>query len=283
MEAALSPQYLMPTQSLDAYVRSIRAYPMLSEAEEFELVQQLHEHGDIEAAKKLVVSHLRFVIHVAKGYAGYGLPLLDLIQEGNIGLMKAVRRFDPKVGVRLISFAVHWIKSEIHEFIIRNWRIVKIATTKAQRKLFYNLRSGKKRLGWMNTQEIENVAADLNVSAKSVREMESRLAARDASFESATDGDDEDSPFIPSQYLEDENSNPETAIVEADTKYRLLKQMQAALSELDERSQDIIRSRWLQEKKITLQQLATKYAISTERIRQLEKNTLRKIRQAIPA
>ena len=282
MATTWSPQYLVPTQSLDKYIRSIRAHPMLPEAEEADLVKRLHEHGDLEAAKKLVVSHLRFVVHVAKGYAGYGLPLLDLIQEGNIGLMKAVRRFNPNVGVRLISFAVHWIKSEIHEFIIRNWRIVKIATTKAQRKLFYNLRSRKKRLGWMNAHEVEGVAADLNVSPKSVREMESRLAAWDTSFESAADGDDEGTSFIPSQYLEDEDSNPETAITEADTKYHLLRQMKAALHELDERSQDIIRTRWLHEKKTTLQQLATKYAISTERIRQLEQNALRKIRQAIP-
>ncbi len=277
-----SSTWLQPTQGLECYINSIRSYRVLSAEEERDLANKLQQEGDLEAARQLVLSHLRFVVHIAKGYAGYGLPLLDLIQEGNVGLMKAVRRFDPSAGVRLISFAVHWIKSEIHDFVIRNWRIVKVATTKAQRKLFYNLRSAKKRLGWLGPKEVEEVASDLGVTPDQVREMESRLAAQDPSFD-RTDQDDETAP-IPSQYLEAEGANPEIIAAEEDDRSRNLKALSSALQELDERSRDIVQSRWLCEgKKPTLHNLADKYGVSAERIRQIEGHAMKKMRQHMAA
>lgn len=280
---AISLQNLTPGQSLESYMRAIATRPVLSADEELDLARKFRQYGDLEAARQLVISHLRFVVHMAKGYAGYGLPLSDLIQEGNVGLMKAVRRFDPEVGVRLISFAVHWIKSEIHEFILRNWRIVKIATTKAQRKLFYNLRSAKKRLGWFNRQEIEEVAADLGVPADTVVEMEKRMAATDASFEGhANDADDYDA-LAPAQYLADEDSDPALVVMEADTEARNAPALQAAIAELDGRSADIVKQRWLSEEKSTLRELADQYGISIERIRQLEQNAFKKMRGLLAA
>lgn len=268
--------------SLDSYIRSVNRYPMLKVDEERELAERLHYNGEIDAAKGLILSHLRFVVHVARGYSGYGLPMADLIQEGNIGLMKAVKRFNPEVGVRLVSFAVHWIKAEIHEYVLRNWRIVKVATTKAQRKLFFNLRKSKKRLGWFNSREVETVARELGVEPSEVREMESRLAAQDATFEFTADDDDNGtSSLAPMLYLEDNSSdvaeNVEAANWEAHTNNRL----SLALATLDERSQHIVRSRWLVDQKSTLQELAENYGVSAERIRQLEKNAMKKLKMAV--
>ncbi len=265
------------SSSLEAYVQSVNSIPMLDAETEYELAKRLQETGDLQAARKLVMSHLRFVAHVAKGYAGYGLPQADLIQEGNIGLMKAVKRFDPTVGVRLVSFAVHWIKAEIHEYVLRNWRIVKVATTKAQRKLFFNLRKAKKRLGWFNDEEVEMVADNLGVSKKDVMEMESRMAAQDPAFDLASDNDDEQD-FAPMQYLEDQTSDV-ASIVEADNwEANAQARLFSAIKTLDERSQHILRVRWLDEDKTTLQELAAQYEVSAERIRQLEKNAMNKLK-----
>ncbi|RYV02931.1 RNA polymerase sigma factor RpoH [Shewanella sp. OPT22] len=265
------------SSSLEAYVQSVNHIPMLDAEKEYELAKRLQETGDLQAAKELIMSHLRFVAHVAKGYSGYGLPQSDLIQEGNIGLMKAVKRFDPTVGVRLVSFAVHWIKAEIHEYVLKNWRIVKVATTKAQRKLFFNLRKSKKRLGWFSDDEVGMVADNLGVSKKDVMEMESRMAAQDPAFDLASDSDDEND-FAPTQYLEDQASdvasNVEAANWEANAQTRLF----SAIKTLDERSQHILQARWLDEDKTTLQELAAEYDVSAERIRQLEKNAMNKIK-----
>lgn len=268
--------------SLDSYIRSVNSYPMLTPDEERGLAERLHYNSEIDAAKGLILSHLRFVVHVARGYSGYGLPMADLIQEGNIGLMKAVKRFNPEVGVRLVSFAVHWIKAEIHEYVLRNWRIVKVATTKAQRKLFFNLRKSKKRLGWFNNGEVETVARELGVEPSEVREMESRLAAQDPTFEFSADDDDTGTSITaPMLYLEDKASdvaeNVEAANWEAHTNNRL----SLALASLDERSQNIVRSRWLVDTKATLQELAENYGVSAERIRQLEKNAMKKLKLAV--
>lgn len=276
------PMTAVTQDSLDSYVRSVNSYPMLTAEEERELAERLHYDGEIDAAKGLILSHLRFVVHVARGYSGYGLPMADLVQEGNIGLMKAVKRFNPEVGVRLVSFAVHWIKAEIHEYVLRNWRIVKIATTKAQRKLFFNLRKSKKRLGWFNQGEVETVARELGVEPSEVREMESRLAAQDATFEVPSDDDDAHTSYVaPVVYLEDKASdiadNIEAANWEAHTNNRL----SLALKSLDERSQHIVRSRWLDDNKSTLQELAETYQVSAERIRQLEKNAMKKLKDAV--
>ncbi|MFC1237596.1 RNA polymerase sigma factor RpoH [Vibrio sp. F74] len=272
---------LVTQDSLDSYIRSANSYPMLKPEEERDLAERLHYKGEIDAAKGLILSHLRFVVHVARGYSGYGLPMADLVQEGNIGLMKAVKRFNPEVGVRLVSFAVHWIKAEIHEYVLRNWRIVKIATTKAQRKLFFNLRKSKKRLGWFNNGEVETVARELGVAPSEVREMESRLAAQDAAFELQNEDDDSGSYSAPVLYLEDKHSdvadNVEADNWETHTNTRLTH----ALATLDERSQHIVRSRWLADKKSTLQELAEVYSVSAERIRQLEKNAMKKLKLAV--
>ncbi|CUX97227.1 RNA polymerase sigma factor RpoH [Candidatus Hoaglandella endobia] len=273
----------VPQGSLEAYMRVANAYPMLTAEEEWALAELLHYQGDLEAAKQLILSHLRFVIHITRNYSGYGLPQADLIQEGNIGLMKAVRRFNPEVGVRLVSFAVHWIKAEIHEYVLRNWRIVKVATTKAQRKLFFNLRRTKQRLGWFNQDEVEMVAKELGVTSKDVREMESRMAAQDMTFDPAPEEDVREGQFIaPMLYLQDKASDFANVIEENNWDDHAADKLSAALKELDERSQDIIRARWLvEDDKSTLQELADRYGVSAERIRQLEKNAMRKIRLTI--
>ena len=248
------------------------------------LAEKLHYHGDLEAAKTLILSHLRFVVHIARNYAGYGLPQADLIQEGNIGLMKAVRRFNPEVGVRLVSFAVHWIKAEIHEYVLRNWRIVKVATTKAQRKLFFNLRKTKQRLGWFNQDEVEMVARELGVTSKDVREMESRMAAQDMTFDLSSDDDSDSQPMAPVLYLQDKSSNFADGIEDDNWEEQAANRLTDAMQGLDERSQDIIRARWLDEdNKSTLQELADRYGVSAERVRQLEKNAMKKLRAAIEA
>jgi len=276
MSNTINSMSLVPQGSIEAYVQSVNHFPMLTADEEKELATSLFNDGNLEAAKKLVMSHLRFVAYVAKSYAGYGLPQADLIQEGNVGLMKAVKRFDPSVGVRLVSFAVHWIKAEIHEYVIRNWRMVKIATTKAQRKLFFNLRKAKKRLGWFSQEEVENVATNLNVTTKDVLEMESRLNGQDQSFDLSSDDDDENA-FAPVQYLEDKTADVAVQF-EADTEQKTMKnKLYSALSTLDTRSQDIVSSRWISEPKATLHELAARYSISAERVRQLEANAIKKL------
>ncbi|OYD23724.1 RNA polymerase sigma factor RpoH [Oceanimonas baumannii] len=273
---------LVPQGSLEAYIQAVNTIPVLSAEEEKSLAERLQNEGDLSSARQLVMSHLRFVVHIAKSYAGYGLPQADLIQEGNIGLMKAVKRFDPGVGVRLVSFAVHWIKAEIHEYVLRNWRVVKVATTKAQRKLFFNLRKSKKRLGWFNQQEVNRVAEDLGVSASEVLEMESRMSAQDQAFDLASDDDDREGSFAPVHYLEDKSSDVATQVEEANWEHSANQRLRAALRTLDERSQHIIQARWLDEDdKTTLQSLANEYGVSAERIRQLEKTALKKLKAAM--
>jgi RNA polymerase sigma-32 factor len=273
---------LSPVGSLDAYIQTVHGIPVLTPEQEKELAVSFHDEQDVEAARQLVLHHLRFVVHVARGYLGYGLPLGDLIQEGNIGLMKAVKRFDPKVGVRLVSFAVHWIKAEMHEYILKNWRIVKVATTKSQRKLFFNLRKSKKRLGWMNRAEVETIARDLKVTPEEVLEMESRLAGKDIGFDLTPESEDEDSASVaPVTYLADENSDPAESIEKQDSADRDESRLGYALTGLDDRSRHILQRRWLDEEKATLQELADKYHISAERVRQLENNAIRKLRTAM--
>ncbi len=274
----------VPFDSLEGYVQAVSQIPMLSAEEEQELAQQLQSHNDLAAAQRLVMSHLRFVAHIARGYMGYGLPLGDLIQEGNIGLMKAVKRFDPNYGVRLVSFAVHWIRAEIHEFILRNWRIVKIATTKAQRKLFFKLRGAKKRLGWLNYDEVNTVARELGVTPDNVLEMESRLSGHDVSFDPGLDADSDDDPdsYAPSAYLRDEQSDPAQALERDDWETQTTSQLGAALEQLDPRSRAIVQRRWLSDDKPTLHDLAAEYQVSAERIRQLETNAMKKLRAALP-
>jgi RNA polymerase sigma-32 factor len=283
MSKALDIPMNFPVSSIEAYSQAVNQIPVLSKEDEQELAVAYRENEDMDAASKLVMSHLRFVAHIARGYSGYGLPHADLIQEGNIGLMKAVRRFDPTMNVRLVSFAVHWIRAEIHEFILRNWRIVKVATTKAQRKLFFNLRSSKKRLGWLSHAEVEAVAKDLGVASKDVLEMESRLSGRDMAFDGAPDGDDDEKVYTPSAYLQDERFEPANEVEHQDTTEQNHQQLQQALSGLDDRSRDIVASRWLTEDKVTLQELADKYSVSAERIRQLEKNAMKKLKGALAA
>ena len=285
--AALVP-YNLPIPSamgsLEAYISAVHQIPVLSAEEEQRLARRLREEGDIAAAQELVLSHLRFVVHVARGYSGYGLPLGDLIQEGNIGLMKAVKRFDPAIGVRLVSFAVHWIRAEMHEFIIRNWRIVKVATTKAQRKLFFNLRKSKTRLGWLNAEEVRAVAADLNVSEREVLEMESRLSGRDIGFDAPDDVDDDHAPPAPVNYLVAHDADPAAAYESADSEADQLDVLREGLARLDARSRDIIKRRWLDpDSKVTLQELADEYGVSAERIRQIEANALKKMKALFAA
>lgn len=269
----------LPISSLEAYLHHINQIPMLTQAEEHDFATRLQKHNELGAAKNLILPHLRYVASVAKGYLGYGLPLADLIQEGNIGLMKAVKRFNPELGVRLVTFAMHWIKSEIHEYILRNWRIVKIATTKSQRKLFFNLRSLKKHLSWMTTKEVNTIAKDLGVKPETVREMEMRLAASDASLDLQTD-DENDHHFVPAAFLEDTRYNPAQELENSQWTEKS-NTIHQALNTLDARSQDIIRTRWLDEdNKLTLQDLADKYQISAERVRQLEKNAMQKLKVA---
>ena len=268
--------------SIEGYIQAVSSIDMLSAEEERELAVRLREDEDLQAARKLVMSHLRFVVHIAKSYSGYGLPQADLIQEGNIGLMKAVKRFDPTVGVRLVSFAVHWIKAEIHEFVLKNWRIVKVATTKAQRKLFFNLRKAKKRLGWFTHAEVQTVADELGVSTKEVLQMEARMSSQDQAFDLTAD-EDETGNFAPVQYLEDKSSDVETDVINNDWDTAASKRLYSAIKTLDERSQDIIETRWLADNKITLQDLADKYQVSAERVRQIEKNAMKKLQAAMVA
>jgi RNA polymerase sigma-32 factor len=268
--------------SIESYIQVVSTIKMLSAEEEHELAERLFNDGDIEAARKLIMSHLRFVVHIAKSYSGYGLPQADLVQEGNIGLMKAVRRFDPSVGVRLVSFAVHWIKAEIHEFVLRNWRIVKVATTKAQRKLFFNLRKSKKRLGWFTHEEVQKVADELGVNTKEVLQMEARMSSQDQAFDLTAD-DDESGSFAPVQFLEDKTANVEADVIDQDWDSNANQRLYSAIKTLDERSKHIIHSRWLADDKTTLQDLADKYNVSAERVRQIEKNAMKKIQALIAA
>ena len=273
-------QLTVPSGSIESYIQVVNTIPVLSVEQEQELFNRFKTEDDIEAARELVLSHLRFVVKVARGYAGYGLPQADLIQEGNIGLMKAVKRFDPEFGVRLVSFAVHWIRAEMHEYILRNWRIVKVATTKAQRKLFFNLRSAKKRLGWLNQEEVESVARDLGVSTKDVIEMEKRMSSYDASFDGSMT-DEESETNVPALYLQDQRDGPEQELELLQNEALDIEQLNYALGTLDARSRDIISRRWLRSKKETLQELAGDYHVSAERIRQLEQSALKNLHQAI--
>ena len=282
MSTALQlPSANLPIGSLEAYRQAVFSLPMLSAEEERELAERYRNEHDLDAAWQLVTAHLRFVVRIARSYGGYGLPQADLIQEGNVGLMKAVKRFDPGVGVRLVSFAVHWVKAEIHEFILRNWRIVKVATTKAQRKLFFNLRSSRKRLGWMNQAEVEEVASDLGVEPRVVMEMEQRLTAHDASFDPLIEHDSESDRPAPVGYLEDLRFEPSGRVEEDDWEAHTEAKLAEALERLDDRSRSIMTRRWLSERKMTLQELADEYGVSAERIRQLEKNALKKLRKLI--
>jgi RNA polymerase sigma-32 factor len=272
----------VPVGNLETYISAVYQLPILTVDEERGLATRLREHNDLEAARTLVAHHLRFVVQVARGYRGYGLQLGDLIQEGNIGLMKAVKRFNPELGVRLVSFAVHWIRAEMHEFILRNWRIVKVATTKAQRKLFFNLRSAKKRLGWLNREEVEAVAGDLGVSADDVMEMEGRLSNQDVGFD--LEADDDNETFVaPAAYLEDLRADPAQAAEQSDWDGYHSERLHSALNTLDKRSRDILAKRWLADSKTTLTELADEYHVSAERIRQLENNAIKKLRTVIEA
>jgi RNA polymerase sigma-32 factor len=268
----------LPTGSIDAYISAAYQLPMLSVEEEHELAVRLRDQQDLKAAQALVMSHLRFVIRIARSYTGYGLALPDLIQEGTVGLMKAVKRFDPEMGVRLVSFAVHWIKAEMHEFILKNWRIVKVATTKAQRKLFFNLRSSKKRLGWFSREEVEGVAEDLGVKPETVLEMEARLAGQDVAFDGPAQDEEEANVVAPAGYLPDMRMEPSSNLEASDSSDQLNKRLIAALSSLDERSRSILEARWLGEQKATLHELAERYGVSAERIRQIEKNAMNKLK-----
>ncbi|WP_018993416.1 RNA polymerase sigma factor RpoH [Thioalkalivibrio sp. ALgr1] len=272
----------VPVGNLDHYMQAVSRIEVLDPEHERELARSLQERSDLDAARQLILHNLRFVVHVARGYQGYGLPLGDLIQEGNVGLMKAVRRFDPNQGVRLVSFAVHWIRAEIHEFILRNWRIVKVATTKAQRKLFFNLRSAKQRLGWMSNDEVSAVARDLGVSENDVWEMERRLSSQDASFDPAPDSDDEHSYLAPAQRLslEDMSDDPAQVAEDEDWDRHYQERLASTLGELDERSRDILARRYMSEPKATLHELAAEYGVSAERIRQIENNAIKRIRTA---
>lgn len=277
----MSMALAVPTGSIDGYMSTVSAVPVLSVEDEQALAHKYRDQDDLEAARQLVMAHLRFVVHIARSYSGYGLPQADLIQEGNIGLMKAVKRFDPNVGVRLVSFAVHWIKAEIHEYVLKNWRIVKVATTKAQRKLFFNLRSKKKSLNWLNNAEVKAVADDLGVKPEEVRRMEGRLNARDAAFDAPAQDDESESAYAPIHYLEANNADPAQEVEQQQWQGQRQERLRFALKALDERSQDILQQRWLSDQKATLHDLADKYGISAERIRQLEKNAMNKIKNAI--
>ena len=282
MNHTMMPIPMVPGGNLSAYTQAVSAIPVLSIERERELAEAFYYHGDVDAARDLVMAHLRFVVYIAKTYMGYGLPLADLVQEGNVGLMKAVKRYNPEKGVRLVSFAVHWIKAEMHEFILRNWRIVKIATTKSQRKLFFNLRSAKKRLAWLTNDEAHAVASDLGVAVTDVRQMEGRLAASDMNFDVGVDDDDD--AVAPIHYLEDRRADPALQLEESDWEENNLQDLSLALEQLDPRSRDILTSRWLDEdSKPTLHDLAAKYGVSAERIRQLEKNAMNKVKAILEA
>ena len=281
---AISPSAVLtmvPGANLSAYVQTVGAIPMLSQEREQELAEKLFYDNCVDSARELVLAHLRFVVHVARTYSGYGLSEADLIQEGNVGLMKAVKRFDPNKGVRLVSFAVHWIKAEMHEYILKNWRIVKVATTKAQRKLFFNLRSHKTSTSWLTEEETLAIANELGVDAHEVTRMEGRLAGRDVAFDMPTDADEDTAWQAPQHYLEDLSANPESAVESFDTSTHELTMLTTALDDLDERSRDIVSRRWLTEPKATLHELAAEYGVSAERIRQLEANAMRKLRSGM--
>lgn len=283
MSQNLQPlDWMTPGANIAAYIQGANAIAILSAEEERALAEDLYYHEDLDAARRLVLSHLRFVVYIARSYNGYGLPLGDLIQEGNVGLMKAVKRFNPEKGVRLVSFAVHWVRAEIHEYVLRNWRIVKVATTKAQRKLFFNLRGAKKSLAWLSNDEAKAIADDLGVEVSQVMEMEKRLASHDECFDYSSD--DDESPYqAPALYLEDKTADPALLIEIAETGNDSHNRMTKALAELDERSRDIIQSRWLTDNKATLHDLAARYKISAERVRQLEKNAMKKVRMSMEA
>ena len=271
-----------PGQNLEAYLNSIQNIAILSPEEERKLAEDLYYREDLEAARQLVMAHLRFVVHIARGYSGYGLPQADLIQEGNVGLMKAVRKFNPEVGVRLISFAVHWIKSEIHEYVLKNWKIVKVATTKAQRKLFFNLRNKKKDITWLSDEDVKMISNELDVKEDTVREMEQRMSSHDVSFDPCSaDDSEEGNTYSPADYLTNEDSDPMEIVEKEDFARDQINQLQNAISDLDERSQLILKERWLTDDKPTLHELADKYGISAERIRQIEKKAMEKIRTNI--
>jgi len=273
----------VPTGSLDSYISAVNSIPMLTPEEEASLAQQVKDGSDLDSAQRMIMSHLRFVVHIARGYRGYGLPQGDLIQEGNIGLMKAVKRFDPDRKVRLVSFAVHWIKAEIHEYILRNWRIVKIATTKAQRKLFFNLRRKKKRLGWFSDEEVHTVAEELGVTTKDVLQMEARLTYQDNAFDGYDEEDNDNTPVIPANYLESAEPTPEQSLITSNIKQIQSDALHSAMATLDDRSRDIVAQRWLSDDKQTLQELAGKYDISAERVRQLENNAMKKLKVSMAA
>jgi RNA polymerase sigma-32 factor len=274
---------MVPGANLAAYVQAVSSIPILSVERERELGEDLYYNDNLQAARELVMSHLRFVVHIARSYSGYGLAEADLIQEGNVGLMKAVKRYNPEKGVRLVSFAVHWIKAEMHEYILRNWRIVKVATTKAQRKLFFNLRSAKKNLAWLSAEEAQAVAQDLGVDVKEVQRMEGRLSSRDLAYDMSADSDDDDAWQAPQAYLEDHSADPALMVESSDWRQDSETRLHEALSALDERSRDILAQRWLAEEKATLHELAAQYEVSAERIRQLEQNAMKKLRSAIAA
>ena len=285
-QALVAQNFPIPSAlgSIDAYVGAVNRIPVLTLEEEQALARSYLEQEDLAAARALVMSHLRFVVHVARGYNGYGLQMGDLVQEGNIGLMKAVKRFDPDQGVRLVSFAVHWIRAEMHEFILRNWRIVKVATTKAQRKLFFNLRKSKTRLGWMNHKEVQTIARELNVPEHEVLEMEARLSGRDIGFDAPVDDDDDHSPPAPMAYLESANADPSLAFEREDDENNQLDLLRQGLAKLDARSRDIVKRRWLDgDGKVTLQELADEYGVSAERIRQIEANAMKKMKSLFAA
>jgi RNA polymerase sigma-32 factor len=269
-----------PLGSFDAYVERVSRVPVLSREHELELATRFRNEGDLDAARDLVMSHLRFVVHIARGYLGYGLPIGDLVQEGNVGLMKAVKRFDPAVGVRLVSFAVHWIRAEIHEYVLRNWRLVKVATTKAQRKLFFNLRRLKKNLGWLSESERQAVAADLGVAPEEVTEMEKRLSSRDLSFDPIVDAGDDDA-YTPAMYLPSPDADPAVAVEREEWEETTSESVAAAFETLDQRSRDILASRWMTDSKATLHELAERYGVSAERIRQIEANAIKKLRAIV--
>jgi RNA polymerase sigma-32 factor len=271
-----------PIGSFDAYVDTVSRIPVLSREDELELATRFHRDGDLDAARQLVLSHLRFVMHIARGYAGYGLPLGDLVQEGNVGLMKAVKRFDPAVGVRLVSFAVHWIRAEIHEYVLRNWRLVKVATTKAQRKLFFNLRKYKRNLGWLSAEETSAVARDLGVSEREVTEMERRLSSRDVSYDPVPDADEDDSSsYSPAAYLPAPDADPAVAVERAEWDDDVSERVAEAMTRLDARSQAILKARWMDEPKATLHDLADQFGVSAERIRQIEANAIKKLKKLV--
>ena len=282
MGTSLQPINLTtPGKDIESYLSSVHAIPILTREQEQELTFKLYDEDDLDAARQLVIHHLRFVVHIARSYQGYGLPLADIIQEGNVGLMKAVDKFDPNKGVKVVSFAVHWIKAEIHEYILRNWRLVKIATTKAQRKLFFNLRSKKKSLGWLTKDEAEKIANDLNVEVKDVLHMENRLSSTDAAFDSPTSTNDDEEMMSPAQYLEDKRYDPEMMVANEEVEKVNNENLMEALKLLDDRSKDIILRRYLADQKETLHELADEYGVSAERIRQIETGALKKLKASM--